>query len=58
MNEFELKKEVIIVATQIKGKIIGIWQTISGPMQYHVRAYESAGRPFDFWFYAEDLKVA
>ena len=58
MDKLELKQEVIIVATGMKGMVIGIWQTISGPTQYVMRAYDNTGRPFDFWFYAEDLMVA
>jgi hypothetical protein len=57
--EFELGQLVIVkaMAHAPAGKVIGIWEQLFGKRQYHVRCVDSTGRPFENWWFAEDLSA-
>jgi hypothetical protein len=39
------------------GVVIGKWELLFGKKQFQVRCVDSTGRPFENWWFAEDLRA-
>jgi len=56
MHELDINDAVVIKATGVKGKIRGVWKSVTGKIQYDVRFFDTTQRPCDTWFLDEELE--